>query len=887
MSRISMTSMATTLLVGAAFGAPLLTASLAKSQATTKEDLFVAPWRAFDAGTFPTFAISSLAIGDIDGDDDIDVVAGRDYFGGPGFSVLRSEGDGFFAPPEIYELPFMMSVGDVSLTDMDGDADLDVIATLPDANGQTNIVSVWRNDGTGVFGVREDFVTGPGPLDLVVADFTGDQFPDIITANFGYIAGTNNTISLLEHNGRLGAQAGFNPPVTFNCGDKPVRLVAADIDHDNDLDLAVGRQQNSNGVSILFNDGTGAFSAPTEYTAAPGAYVQSTAVALADMNNDTHLDLISAGAENEFVAWGQIVIRHNNGSGTFGAPVIYDLEDWTYNIHSLATADLNGDNFLDIIASTPSGRTYDGYNVMLSNGSGGYLAPRRYDAGKQTHELVTLDVNGDQAPDLLTAANDSSVLTVHKNLGDGTFFVPQKFQVGFLSTGMDSGDIDHDGDRDIVTADGVIQILRNRGDGTFDPAEAFDLPIVPGEVWLRDMDNDTYLDLLIGPDRCCPPYHFAVALNRRDGTFAPAVVTPINASQGGQIGAFDLDNDTFLDVALTDPGPASVIYIARNNGSGTSYSLMNSIHTAGLPWCIDGADLNHDTFVDLVSSTASGLTVFTGNGDFTFGDEIATGVPAYRFQLTDLDQDGEKDLAVMLPQPSFGTVELGAMFGYGDGGFTFPDYYPGPTGRESAFRISSWINTGDLNRDGFPEIVLTNNAPNDVSIFPSNGDGTLAPMERYGAGYSPHLSTLGDFDGDGIIDIASVSGSPEAVVVLKGTGAGGPPITLDQTPLRRGQNATFSVSGAEPSELVYVVYSRTGTGAGPCPPQLGGLCVDILDPVVVLGSALADVNGTMTLTQRVPANAPLVAVHTQAVIRRGVSGTDSVKSNTVSSTITP
>ena len=105
--------------------------------------------------------------------------------------------------------------------------------------------------------------------------------------------------------------------------------------------------------------------------------------------------------------------------------------------------------------------------------------------------------------------------------------------------------------------------------------------------------------------------------------------------------------------------------------------------------------------------------------------------------------------------------------------------------------------------------------------------------------------------------------------------------------LVRGQSADLQVSGAVPGEGVWFLDSLAGTGAGPCVGQLGGLCLDLLSPVVTLGSAVADPAGVATISGTVPPNAPLVDVHFQSVIRRGPGGADSVKTGIVTSTILP
>ncbi len=105
--------------------------------------------------------------------------------------------------------------------------------------------------------------------------------------------------------------------------------------------------------------------------------------------------------------------------------------------------------------------------------------------------------------------------------------------------------------------------------------------------------------------------------------------------------------------------------------------------------------------------------------------------------------------------------------------------------------------------------------------------------------------------------------------------------------LHRGRTATLMTTRANPGEQVHFLYSLRGIGNGPCPPQLGGLCIDLMNPVTDLGSAFADFNGTARLDRLIPSNAPLREVYFQSVIRRGNDGSQSVKSNPVTATILP
>jgi hypothetical protein len=788
------------------------------------EPLFDAPWRAFDLGDFPTFAPVAISVADINDDGIEDIVAAREFFSGAGLSVVFGRGDGSFEPEVIYELPFSHDLGDVALADIDLDGDLDAVATVPGNAGTDFRIVLYRNAGDGSFAEPEFYLAGEGPLGLAVADFTGDGFPDVVTADNGYVAGTNDTISLIPHNGEAGPGAGFLSPVQFTVGDNCTRIAAADLDGDDDLDVVVGRG-DVNGISVLFNDGSGLFGSPTHYDAMPGGYTRSPAVALADMDNDGDLDLITGGATNDLPSFGMIAIRDNDGTGAFGSPQIHALVAWTYTPHTIITADLNDDDRQDIIVSTPSGRANDGYNVMLSSGDEGFLPVIRYEAAKQTYDMAAYDADRDGDPDIVTVANDSSVLTVHRNLGDGTFLVLTRNGFAFLTRDMVQGDIDRDGDPDLVTGgDDDVWLLHNNGDATFPPSVHFDTPFAPGDILLADMDDDGWLDLVLRA------YDFAVALSDREGGFRPAVVTPVGSSQSGEIGVFDLDNDGDLDVVATDPGPASAVYLFRNEGDGVTFTYMNTIADFdGLPFGVGGGDLDHDGNVDLIFNNALGITLYFGNGDFTVGEPVPTADYGYPFILQDIDGDGEPDLSYKRPEPSFGTNEVATMIGYGDGSFSFPNVVPGPNGREGAFRVTSDVDVADVTGDGIPDVIFTNNASNDICVFEGVGDGDLLDQDRYGAGYSASDAAIADFNGDGANDVA-------VVISLPPSGLNDTVVILEAVEPDVGNPADLNGDGSVNVFDLLILLDAWGDCPG-CPSDLDGNgVVDVFDLLILLGS---------------------------------------------------
>jgi hypothetical protein len=101
-----------------------------------------------------------------------------------------------------------------------------------------------------------------------------------------------------------------------------------------------------------------------------------------------------------------------------------------------------------------------------------------------------------------------------------------------------------------------------------------------------------------------------------------------------------------------------------------------------------------------------------------------------------------------------------------------------------------------------------------------------------------------------------------------------------------GTQATLETIGAMPGERVYFLYSLAGIGDGPCIGPLGGMCLDLLNPVRLAGSVTADSEGRAVFSAIVPSRAPSgIPVYTQAVVRRGAGGMSSIKSNTSVSSI--
>jgi hypothetical protein len=97
--------------------------------------------------------------------------------------------------------------------------------------------------------------------------------------------------------------------------------------------------------------------------------------------------------------------------------------------------------------------------------------------------------------------------------------------------------------------------------------------------------------------------------------------------------------------------------------------------------------------------------------------------------------------------------------------------------------------------------------------------------------------------------------------------------------MRIGGTSTITVTGALPGERLLLVRGRS-FGDGPCPPVIGGLCVELAGFVAPVGTAFADASGNATFTVTIPGSTPVGAEATfLAVAQRGPGGANSVVSN--------
>jgi hypothetical protein len=552
-----------------ALAASLLGIPLAGTAAATPQ--FVSPIHNFGLGAVA--GSSTPALGDLDGDGDLDALVGESggtlvFFRNTGTASAPAFAAGVTNPFGLTAGGYYLNRSAPALADLDGDGDLDVLVGVSGGN-----LVFFRNTGTASAPAFATGLTNPFGLAGVgsrsapaLADLDGDGDLDVLVGEY------YGNFVFFRNTGTNSAPA-FAAPVTNPFGLAAVgyfgRPALADLDGDGDLDALVGE---AGGTLIVFqNTGTKsvpAFAAPVTNPFGLAAVGPGSAPALADLDGDGDLDALVGDLG------GTLTFFANAGSAI--APAFVAPAPNPFGLAGVGSAsipalgDLDGDGDLDALVGEAGG------NLIFFQNTGTAGAPAF--ATGLTNPFGLAGVGGRSAPALADLDGDGDLdalvgehygtLVFFRNTGTAgapAFAAPVTNPFGLAAVGLNStptlADLDGDGDLDALVGqyDGSFLFFRNTGTKS---VPAFAAPVTNpfglaavvynSTAALADLDGDGDLDALVGE------VYGNLIFHANTGTasapaFAAGVANPFGLADVGGRSApalADLDGDGDLDALV-------------------------------------------------------------------------------------------------------------------------------------------------------------------------------------------------------------------------------------------------------------------------------------------------------------------------------------------------
>jgi len=717
--------------------------------------------------------------------------------------------------------------GSVVLADLDGDGDLDLIGYGGDLE-TPRIEWLENTDGLGTYASPQTIWTAEAGAVLArdtsrslhVADADGDGDADILFAYdpYGFSSREQEIAWLINEDG-LG-QFGEAQLVAEVLDGGITSFLAYDIDHDGDIDIfySSGRGDSELGLLRKQEDGY----AKREFL---GSFDDgSPAIFAEDMDGDGDEDLIVASAERGLLA----IIENLDGGFTFERRpqyVVITDEDLRFFV-----ADMDNDGDADIVETSESTALVwhenDGQGTFISENLISERDPELF-------EIIVIDIDQDGDLDVVTATTGEDGirrgLVLHVS-DDGEFDDSESVVISTnFVRHIDIGDMDGDGDLDIIAKDGaritwfenvdgqrnfveqaaITSILRDasattmadlNGDGLQDLIVATDgaiqwrEAIAPGQFTTErtlmgdirrtvkmvpmDVDGDGDIDI-VSMENVGRTIAWYENINSAT-SFSRHVISQIDADYPWLTADFrladvDADGDSDLMVAWQTGSDAEVGWIENVGGSQGFASGRNTIDNLGKGTMnIATGDFDGDGDIDLATTFVDGSqaaqTVIYDNSDgvgtFVLQTVLTTVAGGYAsLDAGDVDGDGDTDLLA-------GSAVAGGLFWYqsldGQGTFADPQQIAEHPDAQGVV-----VETSDLDGDGDDDVIATATSTGTALWFENLGGGAVGPGQFMGDPLPGEVDfILADVDSDGDDDLLSISARKDLPVT------GGPQVSV-------------------------------------------------------------------------------------------------------------
>ncbi|MEH6764472.1 MAG: T9SS type A sorting domain-containing protein [Aequorivita antarctica] len=431
-------------------------------------------------------------------------------------------------------------------------------------------------------------------------------------------------------------------------------------------------------------------------------------VALADLDGDGDLDLISGSAGDDKVVW----FKNIDGQGTFSTQILID--DFVRNVTDVKAGDLDGDGDLDIIYSS----SFDDMIFWAENldGNGTFNG----------HVIISQDVNGPLTVNLTDIDGD----------GDLDFF-SGAYSQRELAWFENTDGLANFGPKQIIYSNSVSQAARS--------------------IFSTDLDNDGDMDLMVA--FTSSPFKVSWFENTDGlGSFGTEKIISEDVSGAVTVTSADIDNDGDYDVLSASTFNEHKIVWYENDSSGnfdTEHIITDSWDGSSY---IEVADIDGDGDLDVYGTSVNEDTIgwFENNnglGSFSNLQVITTMAPIVReITFGDIDNDGDVDLA------SVSTSDDTVVWYRNEDGFgTYSEEIVVSYSVDLPFFVSS----GDINGDGFIDAILVSQSDGKISWHENlNGTGSFGTQHIINSSIgAPFASLVADFDGDGDLDVIAAYNS--------------------------------------------------------------------------------------------------------------------------------
>ena len=676
----------------------------------------------FPAGANP----ASIAISDLDGDGMVDLSIGNNT----AISVLRNTstpGNVSFAAKT--DLAISDYAGDVFAGDLDQDGKTDLVVTIP-----VFYASVFRNTstpGTISFAPKMDIYGNQQGGSCTIGDLDGDGKPDLAVTDYAA-----DVVSLFRNTSTAGTIS-FTAHIDYATDIAPQGVHIADFDGNGRPDILV-INSFSDSLSIFVNNAN----PPVISNFSPNTGATGTVVTITGTNfaGATAVS-IGGAAASLFTVVSPTTISATVGAGTQGVVSVTT---------PYGTATLDGYGYTPVISSISPLSGLAGTTVTITGTNFSVTAANNivYFGGVKANVVsatptvlrVTVPLGAAWAPVSVTTHN----LTAYSLQPFSLTF--QHIGAAFASNAMDT------------SADYAS------GSGPFDVA-------------IGDLDGDFKNDVVItnGFDNTWSAF-------RSTGTngaihFAAPLSFPASSPVG--VALADINGDGKLDVAIAN---SDSLAIFRNTSTpGTiSFAPPVNIWAGGSILHIAVTDFNGDGRPDFAVTAGAGLSVLANTGSagviaFDAPLTYSAGYNATGVAVGDLDGDGKPDAAVTAMTSAVNDNGYISVFRNtsANGVISFAAKTDFPTGHGA-----NALAIGDVDADGKPDIAVTNQNSNTLSVFRNTGTpGTisLAAKTDYSTGSVPYTVVISDIDGDGKPDLAVANYNTRAGGLYKNIGTPGAP----------------------------------------------------------------------------------------------------------------